>query len=112
MTMYLELFLLSIIIVIITDLTSWPSTCYKVISSLLTKGKIITTEGNLTILTCSLCQTFWTGLIYLIVQHELSIMNLTYVVGLALMTDVFKSTILLIKDLINKLINVIYERIE
>lgn len=108
--MIIDLICLTICIVIITDLSGFPQTVYRFISRLLTKGQLITDRGNLTILTCSFCQTHWLGLFYLLYNYSLSIRNYTIILGLAFMTVVIKDLLINIKDWLLKLINYPYDK--
>ena len=53
---------------------------------------------------CSLCQTFWWGLLYLVLTHTLSLMMIAYLLGLCVMTPVIGSFIILVRETILKLI--------
>lgn len=57
---------------------------------------------------CSLCLTFWLGLLYLILAHTLTFPYMLFVCLLAFMTPVFKSIWLLIQDFLIKIIEGIY----
>lgn len=57
---------------------------------------------------CSTCMSFWTSLFYIIITNQFSILNLTLCVVFA--TFIPQIT-LLIYNLIQKLFNFIYERI-
>lgn len=103
--MILDLICLLIVIVIITDLSGFPQTVYRFLSKFLTKGRIVTDRGNLTILTCSFCQMHWVGLFYLLVTGSFSIPKYTIILGLSLMSQVVKELLIAIKDLLIKLIN-------
>lgn len=103
--MILDLICLLIAIVIITDLSGFPQTVYRFLSRFLTKGRIETDSGNLTILTCSFCQMHWVGLFYLLFTNSFSIPNYTIILGLALLSQVVKELLITIKDLLIKLIN-------
>jgi hypothetical protein len=54
---------------------------------------------------------WWIGLVYIIVAGQFSLLLVAYILLLSVMTPVIKESIMLIKDLILKLINVIYEKI-
>lgn len=58
---------------------------------------------------CSLCSTFWVGIIYLLVTHTFSWFMLLYVALLAFMTPVISTTLILIKDSLIWLLNKLYE---
>ena len=103
--MILDLFCIMFIVVIITDLSGFPQSLYRGISSFLTKGRIVSSGGNLKILTCSFCQTHWLSLIYLIVNNELTIRTYTIILGISLLSSVTKDLLINIKDKLIKVVN-------
>ena len=56
---------------------------------------------------CSLCSTWWCGLIYLCFT-QLTWCNVAYVALLAFLTPIFKDLMYLVKDFIVKMIDAIY----
>ena len=56
---------------------------------------------------CSLCSTWWVGLIYLCFT-SLSWVNVAYVAFLAFMTPVFKDLLMMVRDFVVKIIDTIY----
>lgn len=63
-------------------------------------------------LDCSLCMTFWSGLIYLLVTGNFTLPFITVVCLLACFSGLIKSSILLIEDTVVKIIKVIYKLID
>lgn len=61
---------------------------------------------------CSLCSTFWCGLLYLIITNSFSWFMLLYVALLAFMTPVIASTLVFVKDGLIWIINKMYELID
>lgn len=58
---------------------------------------------------CSLCSTWWTGLIYLLIAGQFNLLNI-FILGLiCCLTPEILSIIYFIKDLINKIFTVIEE---
>lgn len=111
--MLINLFFIQIIIVIITDISDWPKTVYKAVSYILTKGKIVKDDLNWHLVSCSFCQMWWIGLIYLIICHSFTIPYIALVALLSFLTPLSSSILLLIKDLaiflVNKINFKIYE---
>lgn len=111
--MILDLILIQCIIVFIIDLSGAVDSFKLLISNILTKGKIQTTNYDLKPLTCSLCSTWWIGLIYLIICHSFTIPYIALVALLSFLTPLSSSILLLIKDLaiflVNKINFKIYE---
>lgn len=111
--MILDLILIQCIIVYIIDLSGVVDSFKLFISNILTKGKIQTTNYDLKPFTCSLCMTWWIGLIYLIICHSFTIPYIALVALLSFLTPLSSSILLLIKDLaiflVNKINFKIYE---
>jgi hypothetical protein len=60
---------------------------------------------------CSLCLTFWVGLIWLIVQGEVTLFNIMAVCLLSALTEQITNTITLFKQLIARLQDAIQDLI-
>ena len=105
--MLINLIIIQLIIVFVTDLTDFPNTIYKALSYILTKGKFVVSQGNLHLVSCSLCQVWWLGLIYLIITHSVTIPALGFVLLLAFLTPVAKELLYLIKDILIKILDII-----
>ena len=103
--MIIELILIQLIIVFIIDLSGAADSLKLFISKILTKGKIQTTNFDLKPFTCSLCMTWWTGLIYLLICHSFTIPYIALVALLSYFTPLSSSILLLIKDLAIFLVN-------
>ena len=103
--MIINLILIQLIIVFIIDLSGAVDSLKLFISKILTKGKIQTTNFDLKPFTCSLCMTWWTGLIYLLICHSFTIPYIALVALLSFLTPLSSSILLLIKDLAIFLVN-------
>ena len=103
--MIIELILIQLIIVFIIDLSGAVESFKLFISKILTKGKIQTTNFDLKPFTCSLCMTWWIGLIYLLICHSFTIPYIALVALLSFLTPLSSSILLLIKDLAIFLVN-------
>ena len=103
--MIIDLIIIQLIIVFIIDLSGAVESFKLFISKILTKGKIQTTNFDLKPFTCSLCMTWWTGLIYLLICHSFTIPYIALVALLSYLTPLSSSILLLIKDLAIFLIN-------
>ena len=103
--MIIDLILIQLIIVFIIDLSGAVESFKLFISKILTKGKIQTTNFDLKPFTCSLCMTWWTGLIYLLICHSFTIPYIALVALLSYLTPLSSSILLLIKDLAIFLVN-------
>lgn len=103
--MIIDLILIQLIIVFIIDLSGAVESFKLFISKILTKGKIQTTNFDLKPFTCSLCSTWWIGLIYLLICHSFTIPYIALVALLSFLTPLSSSILLLIKDLAIFLVN-------
>lgn len=56
---------------------------------------------------CSLCSTWWAGLIYLLVVGAFTIINIGFVALLAMLTPVITDLLTYIRDVISNVINTI-----
>lgn len=109
--MILDLYLITLIVVFIIDYSGFIDSLKFAISSLLTKGKIKTTEFRIKPFDCSLCMTFWVGLIYLLITGQFTLFGITIVCIFSALTDTLYNIILLIKDVITYIINKISDKI-
>lgn len=107
--MIIDLILIQLIIVYIIDLSGVIDSIKLFISKHLTKNKIVTTNFSLKPFDCSLCSTWWIGLIYLIICHSFTIPYIALVALLSFLTPISSNILLLMKDLIGFEINKIYE---
>ena len=60
-------------------------------------------------LKCSLCSSFWIGVIYLLATSSFTIINLGYVALLAFLTPVFKDALILVKDILITITNLAFK---
>ena len=104
----LELLIITLVNIMIIDISGIITDIKRLIAKTLTKSKITTTDFRLKPFDCSFCMTFWTGLIYLIYTNHFTLLNLLIVLLLAFFTDPFKQLLLLLRDLFIKIINYIY----
>ena len=109
---FFDLLCIATIIVVITDISDWPTTVKKVISHIITKGKINKTEFRLHLVDCSFCQFFWSGIIYLLITNNFTLPYLASVCLLSCFTGVIKTSILLVDDILIKITQLIYKLID
>lgn len=104
MTTIIDLILLMLIIVFIIDLSGIVPTIKKAIWKKYIK---IGDYTNLSLkpLDCSLCLTFWIGLIYLIIAGEFTLPLIAYNTLLAFLTSPAGDLLILIKDIFTKAIS-------
>ena len=100
----LNLLFIQLIVVFILDISGVMDSFKGGLSKLLTKGKISKSDFRIKPFDCSLCTTFWAGLIYLLCIHQFTFPMIAYVCLLASVTDITKEVFLTAKDLIIKLL--------
>lgn len=102
--MILNLLYITLIVVFITDHSGIMDT----IKSALGKWLQCRVE-RLKPFDCSLCMTWWLGLLYIAIAEHFTLGNIVAVALFALMADKVAETITLIRDLYTKLTNTIYK---
>ena len=100
---YLKLFELTVIVVIVVDISGFIDSIKSLIGKVLHINNV-----SLKPLDCSFCMNFWASLIYLLITNQLSITAVMVTLLLSTMTPVIQDLIYLIRDLIGKIINKIY----
>lgn len=108
---YLNLLAITLIVVLIVDISGITEHISKWISHTITKGKFIATDIVEKIGICSFCVNFWCGLGYLILMNSFSIFNLLFVLVCSFFTPTITGLLYLLRDLINKVINSINKKI-
>lgn len=100
---YLELFEITIVVVIIVDISAFVDSIKNLIGKALGINNV-----KLKPFDCSFCMNFWTSIAYLLITNELTITAVMVTLLLSTMTPIIKDAIYLIRDLIGKIINKIY----
>lgn len=109
----INLFILTCIIVFIIDLSGFVDEMVKRLYYKYIKvGDYHTLIPKLKPLTCSLCLSFWAGIIYLLITSQFTILMIGYVCLLAFLSPIIGDILVMIKDVINKIINLIYKLID
>lgn len=92
---YLELTMLTVVVVFIVDVSGFLDTIKSWLSKWLDK-KVSTLKP----FDCSLCMTWWAGIVYAIFQNEFTLHVVTFVCGLAVMAYPISELIQLLQALI------------
>ena len=108
---YLELLLICAIIIFICHLSGAID---NLVIPLVKRALNIPKNANISIkpFDCSLCLTFWLGLLYLLIQHAFTIPNIAYVCMLAYLTPNIKGILLYMKELLVFIENKFYKIID
>lgn len=107
--MITDLLIMTCVIVWIIDLTDIVEVIKKQIWKYVWNGKKEYKEYTLKPIDCSLCMTWWTGLIYLIIVGKFNLMMIGLVGLLSFLTPVIRDGLNLIKDILINSINLIYK---
>lgn len=100
----LDLFLIAVVTVIIIDLSGVVDHFKSFLKRKLTKGMMSDSNYSLKPLDCSFCINFWSGLVYLLVMHRLSLWMITWVLILSVLTPVIGSVLVLVRESLLKII--------
>lgn len=100
----INLLLLTTILIFIIDLSGFTQSIQYALKKWLKTNKDIVIKPFM----CSLCMTFWIGIIYALIMHSLTIPILAYITLLSFMTPVIRDIMKLIQDFIIAVINAIY----
>ena len=106
----IELLMLQVIVVFLIDLSGGITTLKHILSRFLTKGRIVSDNFTIPLLSCSLCSFFHLGWISLLITHSFTLFNFLIVCVLSYLTPVTKDLLFIIKELLLKLINYPYDK--
>lgn len=95
--MILKLLIIQTIIVIGIDVLGFWNEISKIISGIITKGKV-KQSFELKPFSCSTCSGFWLNILYLFLTHNLSIINIGIAIGFAVLAPEIGYFIRLLKD--------------
>lgn len=104
----LNLFIISIIWTLILDLSGFAQTIDKTLYKIFYRGRPYREDAHFKPFDCSLCMTWWSGLLYLIITSSLSLLNIAVLLTFAWGTMIEKDIFILFKDIITKLIDLLY----
>ena len=108
--MILGLVLINAIIVILIDLLDVPTTfLFKPLWKIFTK--LPYNGWHFKPFSCSLCSSWWAGLIYIIVINQFSLLNVFIVLIMAYFNFIITDAIILVKTIINKLNELIIKKL-
>ena len=108
----INLILIAAIVVFIVDISGAVDSLKSGLKWILTKGKMKNSDYQLKPLDCSLCMTFWSGIIYILITNNFTLPYLAFVCLLACFSGVIKTSILLVEDILIKITQLIYKLID
>lgn len=100
----IDILLIAIICVIIIDLSGVTDSIKSALKRIVTKGRMSDPNYSLKPIDCSFCITFWTGLVYMLITHSLTLWMTAYLLCICVMTPVIKDILILIKETLLKII--------
>lgn len=101
--------LIAILIVFIIDLSGFGMDFRKWLWKVLLKPRGTVEDIPGKPFFCSLCMTWWIGLITLLIIKQFTLLNIAIVAMVAYLTPIIASTIRLIYDILAKIINLLYD---
>lgn len=108
--MILELLLLTVIVCFVVDISGFIDTIKNLIWKWVFNGKREYREFRLKPLDCSLCMSFWIGLIWISI-FDFTLLNFVYVCLFAALSEDITGFIKIIKYLLNKVRDAIVLRL-
>lgn len=103
---YVNLLLVALVVVFIVDLSTFTASWKNAL------GRWLHIQvGSVKPFDCSLCMTWWVCLIYALCVGEFSIILLAYIALLAFMAYPMSQLLLVVRELVFKLINIISEKL-
>lgn len=113
--MWLNILLIAIILVIITDLSGVVEYIKSHLYYRLRGTYDYPPSWDTPIihlLGCSFCQVWWAGLLYLIVIHQLTIPAIAYLLVISYLTTTIKDLLVLFKEVLTKSIDKLFKLIK
>lgn len=110
--LFLKLFLITFVVVFIVDVSGAIDSLKSALKWVLTNGKMSHSDYRLKPFDCSLCTSFWVGLIYLLCTGNFTIQYISYVCLLSASTGLLKDFWYLCEDIIKTIIKIFYKVID
>lgn len=107
----LELFWIAVIICFIVDCSGIIDAVKSGISKFIL-GKYAKLKFRMKPFDCSLCMTFWCGLVYIYLTDNLSLWIIAYICILAHLTPTITQLLYIIQDVIGNILNRLSDKIE
>lgn len=109
MCTYIDLLVIAFICVLVIDKSGFIESIKSGISSILTNGRIKNSDYRIKPFDCSLCSTWWCGLVYLIVTGSVSLMSIGILLLIAIyVTEIISNTLDVLEKWILKILGYAY----
>lgn len=103
----IELLMLAIIVVYVVDISGFTQTW----KGYLWRKFKVSQDRIIKPLDCSLCMTWWCGIIYLLIYRQLTIPMVAYVAILSVMSVPIGQLIILIRESVTRVISKLIDRL-
>ena len=103
----LDILLIAVVTVCIVDISGFTDSWKSAFKRLVTRGRMSDPYYSLKPFDCSLCMSFWSGLVYLWVTHSFTLWMVTFLLLVSVMTPVIKDFIILIRETLIKIIRLL-----
>lgn len=103
----LDILLIAVVTVCIVDISGFTDSWKSAFKRLVTRGRMSDPYYTLKPFDCSLCMSFWSGLVYLWVTHSFTLWMVTFLLLISVMTPVIKDFIILIRETLIKIIRLL-----
>lgn len=100
----INLLMITVIVVFIIDLSGIVDSIKHLIWRIIVGNKREYRNFNLKPIDCSLCMTFWTGLIYLMTIGQFTLVNIMLVCLFSFLTPVIKDVMITLSDILTWII--------
>lgn len=108
----LDLFILTCIVVFIVDISGFVDNFKSCLKKILTHGLLTNSDYRLKPFDCSLCMTWWTGIIYLLCTGNFTIPMIGVVALFAFLTITIKNYIYIIEGILQKIPQILQKLLE
>lgn len=100
----IDILFIAVICVVIIDISGFTDSWKSLLKRILTKGRFSEPNYSLKPFDCSFCITWWTGVVYMLITHSMSLWMTAYLLGICVMTPVIRDIIILIRETLLKII--------
>ena len=107
-----NLFIIGISVTYIIDLSGVTTTLRKIIWRLKNRYKPMPDDYDPKPFTCSLCMTFWTSLIYLVIIGKLSLLTFLFACANSYLTTAYSQLMITGKMIVDKIFELIQRMID
>ena len=101
---YIHTLLITLITVIILDISGFYEEMYLTLKKWLTNGKFNNEVAYIKPFSCSFCMSWWINLAFIIISNAFSIYTLAYILGLSVLTPVIKEVVIALRNFLLKVI--------